>query len=509
MIVAYSYRRYSRPEQGRGDSLRRQEASLAAWLAEHKDARLDTSLRMVDEGKSARRGKHLSDDDACLGQFLREVEAGRVRPGSYLLVESLDRLSREKVLKALKLFLNIITAGIRIVQMAPVQVVYDEGADPTKLVMAIMEMSRAHSESQVKAERVGAAWDRKKQQDARAGRPITKRIPAWLEIGADGRFHIRPSCRAAIRRIFHMSVDGQGATGIAKALNASRTPPISGGDRWTRTYIVKLLRNRALIGEYQPFSNRSGRRMKDGDPIQGYFPAVVDAATFYAARAAGAERKAKDGRPAAHRTNLLTGLLVDARFGGGMHHRTGRAGPTVVGNRAAEGCGEAVPFPAEVLEVALLSKLREVPPLEVVSPLAALEGEAADLRARIAETAAVLAEAPSVALAKVLARHEERLKVVEAEAEAARVPQPALEGLLDLDLEDEAMRRKLRAALRRSIESIACSIYGEGRGTKVALLRVSFKDGRTREYAISSDGAVVSDPEEFAELRRRYTPRSK
>ncbi|WP_425450421.1 recombinase family protein [Virgifigura deserti] len=45
------------------------------------------------------------------------VRQGRIEPGSVLIVESLDRLSREQVLETQALFLLIINAGVTIVTL--------------------------------------------------------------------------------------------------------------------------------------------------------------------------------------------------------------------------------------------------------------------------------------------------------------------------------------------------------------------------------------------------------
>lgn len=55
--------------------------------------------------------------DGALGQFLAAVKAGSVERGSYLLVESPDRLSREEILPAHSLFLGIVQAGINLVTL--------------------------------------------------------------------------------------------------------------------------------------------------------------------------------------------------------------------------------------------------------------------------------------------------------------------------------------------------------------------------------------------------------
>ena len=52
-----------------------------------------------------------------MGAFIKAIETGKVKKGSYLIVESLDRLSREEVIDALEIFLKIIRAGINIVTL--------------------------------------------------------------------------------------------------------------------------------------------------------------------------------------------------------------------------------------------------------------------------------------------------------------------------------------------------------------------------------------------------------
>src|SRR6516164_8112228 len=165
--VAYSYIRFSSPEQAEGDSLRRQTEKTAAWC-EKNGYHLDTSLSLRDEGVSAFRGKHRSDKNS-LGQFLALVKRGRIARGSHIVIESLDRLSREEIIPALSLLLDLIQSGVRVVQLLPVEAVYDAKSNPMMLMMAIMELSRGHSESAMKSERLGAAWE-DKRNGAREGK---------------------------------------------------------------------------------------------------------------------------------------------------------------------------------------------------------------------------------------------------------------------------------------------------------------------------------------------------
>src|SRR5262245_19177135 len=92
-FLAFSYLRFSSKKQGAGDSIRRQYELAEAW-AKKIGIPLDTSLR-IDKGISAFKGKNA--DIGSLGEFLRLVENGRIPKGSYLVVESLDRLTRNDV----------------------------------------------------------------------------------------------------------------------------------------------------------------------------------------------------------------------------------------------------------------------------------------------------------------------------------------------------------------------------------------------------------------------------
>ena len=89
MPRAYSYLRFSTPEQMTGDSFRRQ-STMAVEYAAKRGLELDQKLTFHDLGVSAYRGKNA--DTGRLAEFLEAVEAGLVPKGSFLLVEFLDRI---------------------------------------------------------------------------------------------------------------------------------------------------------------------------------------------------------------------------------------------------------------------------------------------------------------------------------------------------------------------------------------------------------------------------------
>jgi DNA invertase Pin-like site-specific DNA recombinase len=77
----------------------------AAYAAEHGLELVDES-RLQDIGVSAFKGANVAD--GALGRFLAAVKANKVPRGSFLLVESLDRLSRQAPFKSFAIFSEII-----------------------------------------------------------------------------------------------------------------------------------------------------------------------------------------------------------------------------------------------------------------------------------------------------------------------------------------------------------------------------------------------------------------
>ena len=112
---AYSYIRFSTPEQAHGDSLRRQTDAARAYAARH-DLDFDETLDLTDPGISAHYGKNV--EVGKLRAFLDGVRDKIIPQGSYLLVESLDRISRQTVRKAVRTMEEIVEAGVTLVDLS-------------------------------------------------------------------------------------------------------------------------------------------------------------------------------------------------------------------------------------------------------------------------------------------------------------------------------------------------------------------------------------------------------
>ena len=114
MPKAYSYLRFSTSHQMTGDSYRRQSTLAKQYAARH-GLELDTGLTFEDLGISAFRGSNARS--GALGAFLVAIDDGIVPAGSTLLVESLDRVSRQDPWDALLIFQQIVNSGVTIITL--------------------------------------------------------------------------------------------------------------------------------------------------------------------------------------------------------------------------------------------------------------------------------------------------------------------------------------------------------------------------------------------------------
>lgn len=532
-MVAYSYLRFSSPQQATGDSIRRQLEKTEDWCRRNK-VQLDQSMSLRDEGVSAYKRKHRENPDThALASFVNAVRTGRVLSGSYLVVESLDRLSREKIRPALTLLLNLIEAGVKVVQLSPVEVIYDEDVEPMQLMMAVMELNRGHSESAVKSERVGAAWSRKRATASE--KKVTRKLPGWIKaVGGEGREmkNTRPgevrlvldaTGAATVRRVFEAAIAGSGVHAIAVALNADKVPVMGRKTfkgrsvKWNETVVYHVLSSRATYGEFQPSKGRGSERVPVGEPIADYYPAAIDRDTFLRAQAALRSRtRTGSGRRGSH-VNLLAGLLKDARDGGSLtyKHLKNRAS-CIIPVGAKQGTGAVwSSFPAVVLERAIRSQLAEVnaadiagenPSAKRVESLSARKAELAEL---IAAWEAKMGDVKIVDLvAANLSKLSSEREAVNAElAEAQReAANPFSEAwgeartlaAMNPDEDTDELRLRIKAALRRSIESVTCLFVGS-QTKRIAAVRVQFRSNAHRDYLVIRSRATT-EVRSFAEM---------
>lgn len=487
MAKAYSYIRFSTPEQARGDSLRRQTAVADEWC-KARNIQLDDTLR--DMGVSAFRG--VNRNEGALRRFLELVQNGRIERGSYLIVESLDRISREAVNEAAFQLLDLIRAGIIVVTLSDGQEYSEERLkrDWTPLIVSVVIMARAHEESLIKSQRLTAAWQQKKIIARLEKKPLTPRCPEWLEV-RDRKFHTRPERVDIVQRIFKETIEGYGRREIVRRLNIDKIPTFRGGDGWHTSSVAKVIQSRATIGEYQPHSgtHKQGNRKPEGDPIKDYYPPIIEEAVFWRAQAATESRRQKSaGRKGAH-AHLLQGLAVCHECGSPMHLLNKGKPPkggkyiTCSSNLRGAGCSMSKRWRSEIIEDQLLRTFAviEAGSIQVLDNTAVnIEHDVNSMQSRLDDArrrqglliALVEAEddtaiARSLELAKEIKRLVVELKIAKTELSKSNADPDFVQKIIEAatlstQLEDadqnkaRDLRIRLREIIKSTIDQIVC-----------------------------------------------------
>jgi DNA invertase Pin-like site-specific DNA recombinase len=532
--TAYSYIRFSSGRQGKGDSVRRQ-LEWGEGLCRQKGWTLDENLDLDDKAVSAFRGANAATGK--LGAFLEAVKAGTVKPGSVLLVESLDRVSREDIDAGWQLFRKILIGGVEIVTREPERhYTKKDLKDLGTHVEVAVYFQRACDESRVKSMRGKSYWDAVRGKLAagtslagRDGRLPHKVAPAWLKLAADRkRFEVIPEAAKAVKLIFQWAAEGLGINPVCAKLNAVGIKPIGNvrnkegeairtrrKDTWCRSYVAKILADRAVVGEYQPHESREvdvgngqtrWRRVPVGKPIPGYFPRIISDDEWYRVRAAVKGRGKTRGRTA-QVINLFAGLIRDARDGETAHQVYNHS-PLKANARQllSYGCRNGVPgtprlpIPYDPTEQMILRALTELKAEDMVGTktderqleVAALAGRLADLDDKIAKSKArVAAEPDTDILLDLITDLGKERKAAAAELEKVRgeaaQDQPGTltetRTLIDLLRRTEgaerlALRTRVKVKVRQLVQAIWILPWEVAPGVRAAEVQVVLHSGK-------------------------------
>lgn len=493
---AYSYIRFSRATQADGDSNRRQSKATADYC-QRLGFLLDDTLKLRDEGVSAFKGRNAAK--GALGRFLDAVEAKTIPRGSALIVESLDRLSRQTPRKTIRLLDEILEAGIEI-HLTMVNKVFrpdapasEEGMD---LMMATLWAIRSNEESETKSQRLREAFAEKREEAKNGSAIVSKSLPWWL-IWQDGKIVCPPEQKAVLVSMFELTAEGYSSIRVARKLNAEGAPTWRKKQKkWNAARVRDAIRSDAPLGILRPtaktvaaIQEEAGRPKKDGDVprlledyiLEGYYPQVVTPELATRARATLQKNARHDrGRESRHAIHLFRGILKAAPVGQWMRcqsHRNGKPDQNGVKtwntyyDAVDEGTGRMVmSVSAKQLETVLLTGLSEITVDDIIPRTVGkvpasvkLRAKIRDLEAKISNVGAAV-EAGSVSLAKRLIELEKeagrsREELKKAEAEEA-LPPSAPTALAHIQatpidcLNSPAHRETIAAHFRRLIDRI-------------------------------------------------------
>lgn len=386
VALAVSYLRVSSGRQVGGDraGLDRQADAFRRFCDRHQLRPAPDAV--VDAGVSAFHGRHRRRGG--LAAFIAAAEDGRFPPGSVLVVEDLDRFSREAASHQQALLLRLFDAGLALGIVRDDRVVdratYD--ADLGLRVMFAVRQDAAHDYSAKLSGRLADVWQRRRS----SGKPYPAAAPFWLTWTGTG-FTLNDLV-VIPQRIVELSIAGHGLGGIARILNddGHRTPR---GRLFTHSYVRKVVNDPAIIGV---------REWRQGgeviDTVPGYFPAAVTEAEWRRCHDAIARR---DDRRGAHGK----GKHLHNLFQGRLHCR----------------CGELLSFHrSKGIEYLRCAGKRKGTCTEPPGNVAHYDEEWI-LRRFMATRWADLFRAPS----RTNQRHQLRQQILQADAELARLRQQA------------------------------------------------------------------------------------
>lgn len=488
-VKAYGYWRVSSNEQKEGFGFARQRGLVDSWLA-RKGIALDESLSFKDIASSFRS----KNQKKGLGLFMQACKEKRVARGSYLLCESLDRLSRDNLFAGQKLIRELLyDYGIVVVTLTPEMEFSADNYETTHWLMDA-EFQRAHSESRMKSYRSTDNWERLRKQKV-----ISSKRPNWLDWDGESFKKNEGKCEI-VKRIFTLSSKGFGAHTIAKKLNADKVPVMGTGKKagvaWHESTIGKLLNNRAVLGEYQPRKRDGETFVAVGEVRKNYFPAAITETLWASSRAALTPRREQKGRISDKVSNLFTGITWEGDMPS-SYKATGGIGYLVRADRASPGIRydhfERV-FLWWIQEVKLTLKA-DGDYDSVKSEADALEKQINGLKKKIAADPSLLDMLDTVsAWNKKLAALKEKLDTLAIPIQSHFLHgQRLIAAMKDATgSELETMRREVRLAIRSVVRKIKIE-REDMKGQKVYRVWVEMIDGQVYLlHYVVSDNRITS-----------------
>ena len=249
MPIAYSYTRVSSGQQVDGGGLERQTDMATAWCARHGYA-LDTTLDLSDAGRSAYKGEHLTR--GALGVFLTLAQQRKLGDDPVLLVEAIDRLSRQEPLDALEeVAFALVRAGVQIVDLEDNRTYDRESLRGDGLIILVLKARAAHDYSKRLARRLTAHWQQT-YDGFRSGNKSNRggsggRHPFWLQLDtATQRWRVLPEKASTVKLLFEL-LELQGLALTAEELNR-RGLPSPAGRSWASDTVARTATDPAVYG---------------------------------------------------------------------------------------------------------------------------------------------------------------------------------------------------------------------------------------------------------------------
>lgn len=249
------YARFSSLEQIKGNTLKRQ-FELCERIARQHQWELAEDRRLSDQGRSAFSGANRKPGGA-FHDFEQKAAAGHFMNGHVLIVERIDRISRQGWEEVLPLLTKLTSQGVTIA-VADGGRIYPafQRVTMAMAIEATLMSELAYEESKNKSRHGNIKWAERLEGIKEGSRIAAVRtVPGWIDVHPETKvMSLNPDRAAVVREIFDLTIAGYGTPAIAKRLN-ERNEPVwnyrgrESNNGWTVGYLTKLVLNRAVLGE--------------------------------------------------------------------------------------------------------------------------------------------------------------------------------------------------------------------------------------------------------------------
>lgn len=487
MTEAVLYVRFSTPKQEHGSSKERQLQDGRAFIERMGWHEAEV---VADLGVSAWKGDHLKSGN--LGKFAKRLMDGEFPRGTVIVVEEIDRLSRQKARITKRWIEDICDAGYQIATVKGDRIYNAANLDANLLPILeiLLKAEAAHDYVERLSHRVKRSYDTRLTKAREDGSPITTVAPMWLRLVDGKRWEGITERTRIVREIYELAAAGHSPWSIARAFNERGEKSFRGG-KWERTAVVKILNHRAVEGDRVVGEGKASK--PTGEVLIGYYGEPVVPADLVADARAMLERRTRTPSRGIGQVNNLFGHKLQCGACGGRVMQVGYQSRYLVCYDASRGggCSHKSAFKYRPLEKAALDDILHLAldetffrqaersnslSLEIAEVDKAIRdktaeaGRLVDLLSRIASptTEAKLGE-----IERYIATLNSKLadlKVTRAEAQGAAGAEAHLARVHDVreamsHADDEVRlpaRLKVAEALQTIIQHIACETDGQG-----------------------------------------------
>ncbi len=300
---AIFYGRWSDPKQAGGDSHARQTGEKLIAYVERLGIPWKNVEIIIDDGKSASDGTNRLKGK--LKGILDRAKAGKLK-GWHLIAEDEDRISRENEVQSIGMLTDLVRAGVCVHVLKQDAWVTEVSKNLVFMMQYLIGAAVANEENLKKKTRILSAKrsHRKAILEDEPGEH-KNRTPCWYELEYDPKTRKRvakkvmPERRATLVRMFELRRSGKGTPTVARLLNEENRETFSKGwvyrqgpkkgqpvkSVWTQGSVIHFLRNRAVMGYWQPMEldpdrPKGTRKLRIAGPEKKIYEEIISPEIF-------------------------------------------------------------------------------------------------------------------------------------------------------------------------------------------------------------------------------------